>query len=71
MKNPRLRSKLVDAAIKKAYAHCAQAHYERAISSIGLIDAETPGLESDRRLKIVERYLETAGADATRWYFRG
>lgn len=63
-------SKTVDEAIKRSYAKLAKKHFQFAENGVGsLSDQSNPGLESDRRMAIVERYLKEAGAHATKSYF--
>lgn len=67
---PKVRSKCVDSHIKMAYAKMAQAHYNRAIEEAKLMSADNGIFATNSRLRVIERYLETAGAEATRWGFR-
>lgn len=76
MHKPKKRSQQVDNAIKMAHAKLAQKHFERALESIGslsdLQNCQSEGMpESSRRMSIVQDYLERAGAEATRYYFKG
>jgi hypothetical protein len=52
------RSKTVDAAIKRSWAQLAKGAFKKALP----VDAEQYMIRT-------ERWLEKAGADATRWYF--
>lgn len=60
---------MVDDHIKMAYAKLAQAHYHEALKEVQF---PPPAAQSatDRRMIVVEGYLERAGAAATRWGFR-
>ncbi len=69
MKKPKKRSNMVDNAIKRAYAILAKHHFDCAKASIGALEGENPGIESTKRMKIIEDYLERAGAEATRYNF--
>lgn len=59
------RSQTVDAAIKRSWARLAKAAFEKALSKVGF-DKPT---EAEAYMLRTERWLEKAGADATKWYF--
>lgn len=76
MRKPKIRSKAVDAAIKMALAKLAQKQFETAMQSIGGLSDDTAVREGEipecsRRMEVIESYLEMAGAEATRFYFKG
>lgn len=59
------RSQTVDAAIKRSWARLANAAFKRALAKI---DFDKP-VEAEAYMYRTERWLEKAGADATKWYF--
>ena len=64
------RTARVDGAIKSAWARLAKKHFETAMIETNNCESQNViGQRSDARMVIVERYLDNAGADATRWHF--
>jgi hypothetical protein len=59
------RSNAVDEAIRRSWAKLAKAAFEKAVSKVGF---DHPN-EAESYMTRVERWLDKAGANATRWYF--
>jgi hypothetical protein len=59
------RSQTVDEAIKRSWAKLAKAAFEKALSKVGF---DKPA-EAEAYMNRMERWLENAGANATKWYF--
>lgn len=59
------RSQTVDAAIKRSWAKLAKGALEKALSKLSF---DKP-IEAEAYMYRMERWLENAGADATKWYF--
>jgi hypothetical protein len=59
------RSKAVDEAIKRSWARLASAAFKKALVKL---DFDKPQ-EAEAYIYRVERWLDKAGANATKWYF--
>lgn len=59
------RSQAVDKAIKRSWARLANASFKRALAKL---EFDKP-MDAEAYMLRTERWLENAGADATKWYF--
>lgn len=59
------RSQTVDKAIKRSWAKLAKAAFEKALTKLSFDKTQ----EAEAYMYRMERWIENAGADATKWYF--